>query len=122
HSEFPAATMLLGPSPTPRVAVTVPVAGSILETVRSSELATHTAPGVIAMPAGPEPTCTGPSGWSVAGSIRVTVPSSLLATQTASGPAAMPSGRAPTWIPLFVTSPVAGAIRSTVLSPSLATH
>jgi hypothetical protein len=45
HSEFPAATMLLGPSPTPTVAVTVPVAESILDTVRSSELATHTAAG-----------------------------------------------------------------------------
>ncbi len=38
------------------VAVTLSVAGSIFMTVRSSELATHTAAGVIAMPAGPEPT------------------------------------------------------------------
>jgi ethanolamine transporter EutH len=56
HIAFLAATMALGPSPTPTVPVTLPVAGSILETVRSSELATHTAPGVTAMPAGPEPT------------------------------------------------------------------
>lgn len=57
-----AATMPVGPSPTPMVAVTVPVAGSSFETVRSSELATHTAPGVTAMPARPEPTGTGPPG------------------------------------------------------------
>ena len=81
-----AATIPLGPSPTPMVPVTVPDAGSILETVRSSALATHTAPGVTAMPAGPEPTGSGPSGWPVAGSIRWTVPSSPLATQTAFRP------------------------------------
>ena len=85
-----------GPSPTAMVTITRPVAGSIFETVRSSELATHTAAGVTAMPAGPEPTGSGPPGWPVAGSIRVTVPSSPLATQTASGPTAMPSGRPPT--------------------------
>ena len=34
----------------------------------------------------------------------------------------MPSGRPPTWTPFLVTVPVAGSIRSTVSSPSLATH
>ena len=75
------------------VAVTRPVAGSSLDTVRSSELATHTAAGVTAMPAGPVPTDTGPLTSPVSGSIRETVPSWLLATQTACGPTAMPSGQ-----------------------------
>jgi len=44
------------------ILVTLPVPGSSRSTVRSSELATHTAAGVIAMPAGPEPTATGPLG------------------------------------------------------------
>src|SRR3954449_3079425 len=96
------------PVPDADGAVVRPVAGSSLVTVRSSELATHTAVVVTAMPAGPAPTGTGAlTPWET-GSTRETVPSWLLATQTACPPTAMPSGRPPTSMFLAVTTPLAG--------------
>ena len=122
HSASLAATMPLGPSPTPMVAVTVPVAGSSFETVRSSELATHTA--ARGDRDARRPGTDGHRAARLAGGRVDPLDRAVLAVGDPDGAGpGRDAVRAPADLePLFVTSPVAGSIRSTVSSPSLATH
>ena len=79
------------------VSVTVPVRGSIRETVSSCVFATQTAPAPTARAVGPCPTEVVPiTAPSLAGSRRVTVLSSESVTQTLPAPAAIALGSFPT--------------------------
>ena len=99
-----------------------PVTGSILVTVPSPPLATHTARGPAAMPSGWPPTPTGLLTAPVSGLIRTTVSSPWLATHTPPAPNAIATGSLPTGIGEPTTASVAALTRSTVPSPLLATH
>src|SRR5205085_8406233 len=88
--------------------------GSILETVASVELDTHTAPEAMATPVGVAP--TGIAAWTVpfARSMKDTVSSRLSATQIPPNPTATPAGPFPTL--MVDTVPVEASIRATVTS------
>src|SRR3954468_15574063 len=110
-----------GCSPTAMLAITLPRAGSIFESVPDASFATHTLPPLeTKMPLGPSPTGTVPTTRFVAGSIRDAVPSSLFATHTPSVPAATATGALPTWI--GVTRPEPGSSRETTPLSLLVTH
>src|SRR5262249_32473108 len=98
------------------VAVTAPLSASILVTVSSPVLATHTEPPAQATPTGPFPTLIRWTAVFGAGSMPDTVPSRLFATHTLPFPTAIPLGSLPT-VMVCTTRLSAASIRET-LSPS----
>ena len=101
--------------------MTVFVAGSMRETVPSSEFATHTEPSPNAMPVGPLPTLTVSTTLPRRESMRTTVRLDPSVTQTLPPPTAMPRPIAPVGI-VSTTRPRTTSILVTLRSSALVTQ